>query len=431
MTGKLSNSLKAALASLWISQEEPLSFTMIHKGLVKKGKVKFKMQTKRILDKAMGDGFVKKLNKLYYLTVTPNKFKVLDYLQNLADKKETTELQVGGWIWSLCQFYCVGMPKSVWKHQDVKAILQVFMVRIAMMFEALHKLALEIRRREIMSDVESHIPLETLREYLLELVPYYLGNKAGCDFNGLSLEDLLHVIPQMVESLPEEASPQSPTCKEHIIEHIQILSKIAQKERQQPIFDEEDKHFALVIIPPEDVADPDGFEKRSVKHLLEECVNESPLYIASELVAGYFSRENVEFMLNIYGSKLFGSKLNQIRGLYEKIFASHQISEIIQSFKFYDQETKKAALRIIKELTQKHGYKSIIKYLAFSPSGMNWFMPHQHKETLLHRFFPECSREAIHEWVNEGASLYQSILEEKEHKLRKMVENLQGNLPSF
>ena len=192
------------------------------------------------------------------------------------------------------------------------------------------------------------MPMDALREATLELIPYVLGSLAGCDHDGLSLEDLYKLTPLLIQVLPEEVDPQSLTRKDRMKKYFEILKSLKYKvleqeeEEIEEYFSKKTKDFALVIIPPEDLIAEDEGERRAIKKNLEDFAHKSPLYIASSLIA--YKKENVEAVLSIYGARLFKkSKLKKIMELYEKIYASDQIACIIKNYGVYDDKLKKQA----------------------------------------------------------------------------------------
>jgi hypothetical protein len=431
--GKLRQGVIDALVSLWINPEGSLRFMEIHRGLLKRDIVKNEKQktgTVRILKIAKYQGLVKHEtgSREYFLNVVPEEFRVFDYLQRLREKTETERFQVGGQFWTLCQLYCLGMPTSALLHPDIKSILQVLGVRISRLYQACRVLALEAKKRESLPDISHSIPDDAAREVLIELIPYYLGSFAGCDADGLALEDFYNLLPTMIEALPEEVEPQNPTMKNIILEHVEVVRKLMEsqprREKDEEEFvEEKPKDFALLIVPPEDVADSDEYEKRWIKQELEKYAAKPSLYIASNLLM--FKKENVDNVLDIYGRKFLGArKLNETRDLYEKTHASDEVDRLINGYDFYPEEDKRKAKQMIMDLTENHGRKSIIVYLAFSRSGMCWFLPTPKKEKHLQKFFPRHSRQEIHDWLAEGADLHKPLADEKFNDLKKEFEVL-------
>ncbi|MEM1757396.1 MAG: hypothetical protein QW770_05145, partial [Candidatus Bathyarchaeia archaeon] len=230
------------------------------------------------------------------------------------------------------------------------------------LYVALRQLAIEAKKGE-----SARIPYFALREFLLELLPHFLGSKAGCDFDGLPLDDLLPLIQKMSQDLPETC------CKEEIMQYLGVTRVLAEH-TSFPEEQDEDKHVALVIIPPEDVTDPDGSERRSIKQLLESCSNKTPIYIATRLLARGYTKDNVDSVLNIFGSKYLGLKTGQVKDLFEKMLIAYQISENLRELELFSAEEQAKILSEIREIVNKYGKKTIITLLPYTPSRMNWIV---------------------------------------------------------
>jgi hypothetical protein len=408
---------------MWVLPEDELNFMQTHQRLVKRGivqKKEYRYKTARILKKLSKVKLLKKVGKgRYRLNVEPDEFRIFDYLQNLRQKSETAQFRVGGYLWSLSQLYFLGMPESILKYEDAKYALEILNVRIAEIFETLRVLAKEVKKKE-KEAVENKLlllPPAVVRELLLELIPYYLGCKAGMDFDGLPLDELNMVLPKMIQSLPEEVTPQSPTLKKLIMEYFLTVNKLLNKEENAQA-DEELLEFPQK--KPEDLIDESGFEKRWVKNEFVEhgLENKSALYIASSLL--HFDRENVIDVLNIYGRKYLGKqKWRETRELYEKLYASDRVARIISAFAFYNEKEKIEAKKFIQELTDKYKVKTIITYLPFSLCQLNFIIPTPKKEKILQEFFPQLPTDTIHEWLNDGAIIATKINEEKIADLAK------------
>jgi hypothetical protein len=431
-TGKLSQNVIDALATLWHGREsDPLTFMQIHKWLVKRGIVKSEKQkasTVRILEKAKKQELVKHEGNQYFIDVVPEEFRVFDYLQRLRNKAKTSRFTIGSTFCTTCELYLLGMPESALKYPDIENMLQVLGVRISKLYQAFRVLAEEAKRRETLPNTNHYIPYDAARELLLELIPYYLANNAGSSGNGFAIEDLNKLIPKMIEALPEEVEPQNPTRKNIILKHFKVLNELIKLQNEEKFSspEEEPKDFALVMAPPEGWVDEDEQDRRWIKQELEEYADKSPLYIASILLM--FKKENVDNVLYIYGRKLLeAKKLNETKKLYEKMHASDCVASLIHDFEYYDDKDKAEAMKIIQDLTQKHGRKSIIVYLAFSRSSTCWFLPTPEKEKLLQQFFPYHSEQEIHDWLTEGAELHKPLAEEKWKHLMKSFENLKSD----
>jgi len=323
------------------------------------------------------------------------------------------------------------MPPSVSQYVDAEYALEILNIRIAQLFEAARILANEVAQRERKASSKNRIlplPHQVVRELLLELIPYYLGSRAGIDADGLPLDELILVLPKMIQSLPQEVTRQSPTTKNVILRNFLAINKLMkawedEKDKlEEELAEEEINDFALIVIRPEHLIDESGFEKRWVKEELikHSLKNKSSLHIASSLLL--FDKENVIAVLDLYGRKYLGKeRWKETKELYEKLCASNQIGRIISSFDFYDEKEKVEAKKYVREIAYNHGVKKIIGYLPFSHCSLNFILPTPAKEKTLQKFFPQIPKGKIHEWLNEGATVASQICDEK---LDDLKENL-------
>ncbi len=436
---KLGQRIIDAILSLWIHPEDELSFSYIHKGLVRKSivpNIEYRYKTVRILKKLCRMRLITKVARgRYRLNVEPDEFRIFDYLQTLRQRSEVSQFRIGGSLWSLCELHFLGMPESITEFADAKYALEILSIRIANLFEAIRILASEMmyidkarkasRRNNLLI-----LPRQVVRELLLELIPYYLGCRAGIDADGLPLDELKVVLPKMIQSLPEEVTYQSPTRKKTILGNLSLISKIAKASNSdwekidEEFYKERIKDFALIVTRPEYLIDEDGYEKRWAKDELVEygLKGKSSIYIASSFLR--FNKENVLAVLDVYGRKYVGKKCKETKELYEKLHAANQIGRIISSFDLYNGEVKADAMKFIDELTDKHGVKSMIKYLPFSLCSLNFILPTPEKENTLQKFFPQVKKEVIHEWLTEGAGVASKICDEKLDDLQDRMKTL-------
>ncbi|MEM2137217.1 MAG: hypothetical protein QXI93_04600 [Candidatus Methanomethylicia archaeon] len=418
---KLPINILNSLISLWVNSETPLTFMEIHKGLYEKKIVtdlKNKMTTTRILKKAIEEGYIRREGKVYYLNVTPEKFRVLDYLQRISETGPVTETIIGGSFAPICHIYSFGMSENILENPKVKFIFELLCSRLTSIFVALNELA----------SAEEYIPYGVTREAMLELIPYYLNFFGELwEERGGKIEDLLM---KPIKSLPEKVS-------QNIQEHLRLLQKISKEEygKEFAVFErgmadkvfEGKRDFALIIIPPIHFIDEENEERRNIKGILEENRDESPLYIASSLIL--YDKVNVDYVLEVYGMTIFDMmKLSEIKIVYEKIFLANIAAKIMELFSIpllKGMEIKSSELKKmceeIQKLSEKCGKKDIIKYLPFTISSLAWYNPTLEKMKVLQFFFPNHTFKELHDWLQEGIQLFNEIMKKKREKLSKIL----------
>lgn len=443
-----------AILSIWPDQNTELTFTQIHRRLIEKGiveKEKYHYKTNRILKK-LGDpdiGLVEKVSRgRYRIKVEPKEFQVFDYLQTLrkecGEDKLNFSSRVGGFFWSLAELFLLGMPEEAMEHPDVDYALDILVVRLANIFQALKDLSTAVvaRRDENTSLLQKSLPPNVIRELLLELLPYYLGSRAGIDHDGLPTEDLNNVLKEMIKAMPSRTGQgdwMSSTSKKQITKSLGFLCEMHSKlkeageemdyEKLKPYYKNlsgPQTGFAIIITEPEEKIHVDSFEKRRIYQDIKKYGKggNSPLFIASSLLP--YKKENVKDILEKYGSTYLGEgQWEETKDLYEKIYASHQAGRII-SFgrldEFLGQDLEKS-LEYFRKLVETYSSKIIIFYLPFSLCRLNFILPTPEKEKILKKFFPSISSELIHKWLNDGVKLAVKINEKKFEEFKKMLED--------
>jgi hypothetical protein len=434
---KMSQRTIDAVISLWTNPADKLTFTQIHNGLIAKRivqKKEYRYKTARVLKRLSSKeiGLIQKIGGKYLLKVAPDEFQVFDYLQRI---REIAKFDVGGTFWKQCEINLLGMPKSVSNYVDAQYALEIINIRIAQLFEALSILAKTVKKKtkEQNQGQLLGLPQFIMRELLLELFPYYLGSKAGIDFDGLTIEELNEILPKMIKVLPEEVTPQSATLKDIIKEYYQMLTKLMknQKEDEEYEIDEslekKPEDFALIVTLPEFSIDENGYEKRWLQSNLEDYSkeNKSAIFIASSILT--FKKEIIGSIMHFYGQKYLGAeKFKETIDLYEKMFTSNNIARIIESYPFYSPQEKTEAKIFLQETAKKNGVKNLIFYLPFSHCSTNYIIPTVKKEKHLEKFFSNVTMAQIHEWLTAGATLANNIAQEKWADLKEAVEKQDG-----
>lgn len=321
------------ILKLW-GNREVLRFSEIHKGLVELGIVKprDKKKTVRILNGLMQRGLVEKASEGYRLTVKPKQFNMIEYIGKLVKhygaKRYIYEGRVGGRFWSLAELMLIGFPdldrERLRKLEEVypalRLTMEVLMVRLARIYDALRELAyilrarLEGKRIDRFSELRD-IRERILRETLLELVPYYLGDRAGVEGDGLPTIDLIEAYEAMMEALPEHVMFNiQPVGKENLKEifnsvkaFAEVLAESMREEAESGRYDwvvnDHDggyHDFILVVGPPRELVNWNEENFRRLLLNMEEakkCGIKSPIFYAYFIYTNYPKREEAEAAL--------------------------------------------------------------------------------------------------------------------------------------
>jgi hypothetical protein len=427
--GQVNQIVMDAILSMFSDSEEVRRFHQIHETLAQKGLVKYTFQTARNLARLEGLSYVKKIGRgMYQSNVASDEFKVFDYLQTLR-KGQVTRGQVGGTLWKSHEMYFLGMPNSVWSDREANYVLQILTIRLAELFTAFQTLANEMktRKQEEHKSQSFGLPPMVVRQLLLELIPYYLGSRAGLDFNGLDANELNDVLPKMVGILPEQIVDakgfSSATQKDDILQEFGLINalgiiheKRAQNTGRTGVLQEEDNRFALIVTGPEHLVDSKGYEQRWIRDDIIECgkEDESSILLAHRFLSQ--RRENVLEALKIYGHKYLGSKkAEETKDAYEKLYAANWVAEIINEStskeKPFSKKERSDITATIGRFINDFGVKALIVNLPFSVCSMTFLHPTPEKEKAIQEFFPQIPAEKIHEWLCEGATTASNIFE--------------------
>lgn len=137
---------------------------------------------------------IKKIGKSTYKKLLPTKVDPLDitdeFIKKCREEKKITYWQYGGMLSTAAQFIMVGVqPRKTipdWKEKFLKILLE----RHGEIYRAIEiLLTYDQKSASLMS--------EASRQVLLELIPYWIGHKAGEDSDGLNSYDLLKEVSRL------------------------------------------------------------------------------------------------------------------------------------------------------------------------------------------------------------------------------------------
>lgn len=349
------------ILSFWKNKDEILSFGEIHRKLVEEGITtkENRMKTTRILKRLVEKGLIEKTKDGYKINVEPKPFDIFSFIHKLRTKYPTYSWGIRGYAHG--EGVLLGVPERFFnvfeipewtyiperfamllkKEEDEKTflrrILWLFLIRIQSLFNAVQQIVkmvepCETRSKVITDDeevnqliktVESgeiYMPDEVLREFMLELLPYYLGHLAGCDGDGLNEENLYKLLEKIIEKMPIKVSPQDPTLKEIMSLELKklkpLLSKTVSMLRYEFITDRAKPNyydFAMILIPPSHLAEKEKYDEQYLYYVLSSVaeIDKNPIVIAGELLSFGIGRPK-ELVINIlkrYGKWLLGEEV--------------------------------------------------------------------------------------------------------------------------
>jgi len=346
------------ILSLWIDEECELTFSEIHKKLVELSivpSIDRRSNTAEILKGLIEDGYIEKVDGKYRLKINPQSLNILNILKELYNKyspDRTYSWRVGGSFWTLAEGTIIGLPKNIDENPFIREVLNVLIMRLSSIFSALSEIALLIGFAEKKGFDMKSIPLpkEAVREYLLEILPYILGERAGIDSDGLPTDDLIELTDQICRDLPNEFRTQ-PTDKQILLKYMQIARLLYAKAQDFDEFEEfrtlyelrdsrakeiakDYEKVVLIVHPPLYTLNREQYDNVELYNCLKEYIEigisnaliverlsyypENIVRKALELLIAqsYISKERAIKILELYSLKKAGEALDYILSEY-------------------------------------------------------------------------------------------------------------------
>jgi len=359
------------ILSIWPDKDAVLSFTKIHNEFVKRGIVsdsQYKCSTSRIIKKLVEEGYLEKVDKGYKLKVNPQPFTVIDKLKELQLKygrSRTYEWRVGGNFWTLAEGVILGMPANIDENPYFRAILEVLLIRLTNIFEAFRSLVLAIGIAEKNGGDLSSIPPpeKAVREFLLNLLPYILGERSGIDGDGLPTEDLLEVIERMCYDLPDKVHSQ-PIARHSLQKMIYIarnlysksanLVDVTNNSQTEEIY-REYENIALIVHTPREIFDEKGEEERRLYEYLKDCIEKGMSNALMLAHMRHYEEEVVDRVLKYLKLQSFLSaeRANELWKLYHLARAGRILDSLIETYYSLKEEKGTLTPEIIEDLRKQ------------------------------------------------------------------------------
>jgi len=309
------------ILNLWRRKEDVLTFSEIHKKLVKMGRVsniKYRASTRRILKMLIEKGYLEQIGRgKYRLKVSPKPFQVTDLINEVRERygdEMIYEWGVGGHLWILVEGVLFGLPRNIEENPIYKAILEVLLTRLAHIFDAIVALGVAAK---LSGDAKSaSIPYEAVREFVLNSLPHIIGEYSGIDGDGLPAEDIVELYRVLVKHIPREVNGQ-PILIDVIRKYLDVGNKLlGNATNVSAVIDmmliesgesrevwrkiRELKKIVLVAYPP--------------RHLIDENEDERELY---ELLRYSIENDNSDAMLlahmRIYDENIVERVMNYLK----------------------------------------------------------------------------------------------------------------------
>jgi len=282
------------LLSLWREKGDVLTFSEVHEAFVSMGvvsNIKYRSNTRRILKRLIEKGYLEEVDRgKYRLKVSPKPFQITDLINGIIETYGDSiiyEWRVGGHFWTLAEGIIFGLPRDVESNPTYKLILEVLLIRLASIFNAITELSIAVKMSKDPKKVP--IPYITVREFVLNILPYIIGEHSGVDGDGLPAKDIIELYKLLTKNLPRDINGQ-PIWVDTIKKYINISEKILKKSTHvSGMIDEmlitsgesketwrkirELEKIVLVVYPPRHLVD-ENEEERELYELLKISIEE-------------------------------------------------------------------------------------------------------------------------------------------------------------
>jgi len=329
--------LLGRILGLWREKGDVLTFSEIHREFVRMGlvsNVRYRANTRRILRRLIERGYLEQIGRgKYRLKVSPKPFQVTDLINEIREKygdKMKYEWSVGGYLWTLAEGIIFGLPRNIEENPVYKAILKVLLIRLANIFNAIVELGIMAK---LSRDVKkAPIPYIAVREFILNSLPYIIGERSGIDGDGLPAREIVELYKILIRHIPKEVNGQ-PILVDVIREYVDVGEKLLNKSvNTTGVIDEalivsgEDKEvwrkvrelekIVLVTYPP--------------RHLIDETEDERELY---ELLRYPIEESYSDAMLLAYMGAYDEDVVERIMKYLEPILGRERKNKLIQLHK--------------------------------------------------------------------------------------------------
>jgi len=340
------NRIIAVLANLQQRKGGVLRFKDIHEEFVKKriiSNTKYRGNTRRLLRKLIEMGYLEQLERGEYgLKVAPKPFQVIELIKEIEESYGDGmiyEWRVGGQFWTLAEGAIFGLPRNIDENPIYKLILEVLILRLANIFNAIVELGISAKASK---DIKSApIPYMVVREFILNSLPHVIGEHSGIDRDGLPAEDVLELYRRLLEDMPNEVNRQ-PVLTDIIEKYIDVGKKLLSNLLEEALIEgDEDREvwskarelekIVLVAHPPRRLID-ENEDERELYKLVKESIEKG--YSDAMMLAHIkvYDEDVVERVMNNLKPMLGRKRNNVLMQLYKLARAGMVLDSVVASY---------------------------------------------------------------------------------------------------
>ena len=344
-----------------------LRFSDIHEEFVKAGivsNIKHRGNTRRILRQLIEKGYLEQEERgKYRLKIAPKPFQVAELIRGIREKfgdEMIYEWRVDGHLWTLVEGIIYGLPRDIEENPVYKAVLEVLLVRLANIFNAIIELGVTAKMSKDIK--KAPIPYTAVREFILNSLPHIIGEYSGIDGDGLPAEDIVELYRMVLNHIPREVNGQ-PILTDIIKEYVDVGERLLNKSvNVSGLIDEtliergEDKEvwrkirelekIVLVAYPPRLLVD-ENEDERELYKLLRHSIKKG--YSDAMLLAHMriYDENVVERVMNYLEPMLGKERKNKLMRLYRLARAGMVLDGIVASYLSFKEKKNKPRYKII------------------------------------------------------------------------------------
>jgi len=340
------------ILSLWRKKGDVLSFKEIHAAFVEMGivsNIKYRGNTRRILKRLIERGYLEQVGRgKYRLKLSPKPFQVTDLINEIREKHGDSmvyEWRVGGLLWTLAEGVIFGLPQSIDENSVYRVILEVLLIRLANIFNAIVELGVAAK---IFSNAKSApIPYQAAREFVLNVLPHIIGEYSGIDGDGLPAEDIVKLYSIIIDHTPKEVNGQ-PILVDTIKKYIEVSERLLKEavdvsglidealimsDNSKDVWSKvrELEKIVLVAYPPRHLVD-ESEDERKLYEILEYSIEEGA---SDALLLAYmrvYDEDVVKKVMNYLKPLLSEERATRLMQLYRLSRAGMILDSIIATY---------------------------------------------------------------------------------------------------
>lgn len=342
------------LANLQQRKGEVLRFSDIHEEFVRArivSNIKYRGNTRRILKRLIEKGYLEQVERgKYRLKVAPKPFQITELIREIHDKhgdEMVYEWRVGGTFWTLAEGVIFGLPRNITENPVYSAILDVLMIRLANIFNAVVEIGIAAKMSKDIK--KAPIPHTVVREFILNSLPHIIGELSGIDGDGLPAEDIAELYEILLKYAPKEVNGQ-PIPVDLIKEYIDVGKKLLNKSTGvSELIDvsgedketRELKKIVFVAYPPRYLID-ENEDERELYELLRDSIEEG--YSDAMLLAlmRVYDEEVVERVVDYLEPMLGKERKNRLMQLYKLARAGMILNSIVETYLSFKKKKEKS-----------------------------------------------------------------------------------------